>query len=237
MVNSLIRFIVTKIAGLKRRVDTRRAISFTRDNLPELSIAYSSLGKFGQSGTPRQPFKGWEIWCLLEAFKPGFIAEMGSGTTSAVFALWARRHAAKYVCYEHHPEWANITESCLKDASLVCEESPVNVVATRVSDDGKATGFVKSIPNEADFVYVDGPPCVLDNGKKVPNDDVVRLFDEGFLPATIVVDGRLETIDLIREHDVGKTYKFTPSLVYCLRRGHYFEAMTAPEHAIFVRRR
>lgn len=160
------------------------------------------------------------------------IAEMGSGTTSGVFALWSEKHGAKYICYQHHPEWAKITESCLRGTGLVKGESPVRVIPSRASGDQLAIGFVETIPEDADFIYIDGPPCKLENGIQVPEDDMVRLLDNGHRPKTIVVDSRLEAFDLIRKREVGKTYDFTPSLVYCLRRGRYLDAITASEHAV-----
>jgi len=231
----MIKFFVTKIAGLRRHVKTREAISFTTTRTPELMTAYEYFARNSQSGSPRQPFKGWELWQLLEKYQPKSIAEMGSGTTSAVFALWAKKHGAKYVCYEHHSEWAKVTESCLRETDLIQGESPVRFVSTRVRDDQMATGFVKSIPEDADFIYVDGPPCTLENGSKVPNDDVVRLFDKGYKPEVIIVDGRLDTVDLIREHEIGQFYDCSLSLVYCLRRGRYLDVITAPEHTVFKR--
>lgn len=235
MIDRMTKFVCIKLAGVRRRLEIRKAISFTTSELPELLVAYDAFGRNGQSGSPRQPFKGWELWHLLEKFQPRSIAEMGSGTTSAVFSLWANKHRVRYVCYEHHAEWAKVSESCLREAGLIKGESPVHVIPSRVSNDRKATGFVEIIPDGVDFIYIDGPPCKLENGDKVPNDDVVRYLDAGHKPKALVVDGRLETIDLILEHNIGNTYNFTPSLVYCLRRGHYFNATTAPEHAVLER--
>jgi hypothetical protein len=88
---------------------------------------------------------------------------------------------------------------------------------------------------DVDFVYVDGPPCRLEDGRKVPNDDVVRLFDAGGWPRVIVVDGRIDTVDLIRFHPEGWRYRFLPSFVYCLRRGLWLEGLAAREHTLLVR--
>ena len=233
MINRFIEFAVMKIAGLRRRREKKEAVSFTMRETPELFSAYEEFSKNAQSGSPRQPFKGWELWHLLEKHQPRSIAEMGSGTTSAVFSLWAKKNGARYTCYEHHADWAAVTEHCLRGVKLIEKDSPVHHVSARVKQDRTATGFVEPIPADVDFIYVDGPPCKLEDGSKVPNDDVVRYLDNGCLPRTIVVDGRLETCDLIHEHTGAKYYNFTPSLVYCLRRGLYFNALTAPEHSVF----
>lgn len=234
--SNLVKFVAMKFAGLRRRFLKNNAVKFTSNETPELLRAYAEFGRHSQSGSPRQPFKGWELWNLLEKYKPKSIAEMGSGTTSAVFALWARRNGAKYVCYEHHPEWAKVTESCLRDSGLVDQESPVRFVESRVREDQAATGFVESVPEGVDFIYIDGPPCKLDTGEKVPNDDIIRMFDNGHIPNVIIVDGRLETVDLIRQHKYSDLYEFEPSLVYCSRRGLFLRAITAPEHTIFSRK-
>ena len=108
-------------------------------------------------------------------------------------------------------------------------------MASRVREDGRATGFADPLPRDADFVYVDGPPCRLPDGHKVPNDDVTRLLDAGGLPRAIVIDGRLETVDLIRSHSQGKRSRFFPSFVYAWRRGMWREALAGREHTVLIR--
>lgn len=230
------RFSIGKFVALKHRLLRHQARMFTARETPELIKAYDEFGRATQSGARRQPFKGWDLWMLLEQYKPRAIVELGSGTTSAVFALWALRHGANYVCYEHHPEWAKVTEDCLREAGLIQgESSPIRTVSSRIREDRNATGFVEGLPSDSDFVYVDGPPCRIDDGRKVPNDDVVRLFDRGVAPRTIVVDGRLDTVDLIRSHREGANYSFEPSFVYALRRGLWSEALVGREHTVLHR--
>lgn len=236
MLDHLKRFAIGKFVALKHRRLQHQARTFTARETPELLRAYKEFGRASQSGTPRQPFKGWDLWMLLEQFKPRSIVELGSGTTSAVFAAWALRNGAGYLCYEHHPEWARVTEDCLRKAGLIQGGvSPVRVVPSRVREDRNATGFIEAFPEDSDFIYVDGPPCRLDDGRKVPNDDVVRLFDRGGAPRTIVVDGRLDTVDLIRSHREGANYSFKPSFVYAIRRGLWSEALAGREHTLLRR--
>jgi len=233
---TLRRSAVRKLVGLQRRWAALRAQWLTRRETPELLKAYEAFRAANQSGSGRQPLKGRDLWSLLERFRPRFIAEMGSGTTSAVFALWALRRGARYVAYEHDQAWARVTEGSLRQAGIVDGlESPIRFVPSRVRGDGQATGFVESIPEDADFVYVDGPPCKIEGGRKVPNDDVVRLFDAGAVPRVVVVDGRVQTVDLIRGHPVGRAYSFEPSYIYCYRRGLWGLALRCREHTVFAR--
>lgn len=209
---------------------------FTETHTPELFRAYQAFAAFSQSGAPRQPFKGRDLWRILQITHPRSITELGSGTTSAVFALWAGRTATRYVAFEHDAQWAKVTEDCLSCCELLDRTvSRIKHVYSRVSDDQCATGFVEAIAPETDFVYVDGPPCRLADGRKVPNDDVTRLLDAGSLPRVIVVDGRIETVDLIRQHHQASRYQFFPSFVYSLRRRLWTSALAGREHTVFIR--
>ncbi len=224
-----------KIGGARRRVAAARARTATERDFPELLRAYAAFAAASQISSSRQPFKGWDVWQLLERFRPRHIAEMGSGTTSAVFALWAQRNGAQYVCFEHHPQWAELTQRCLNESGICAgRPTPVRVVASRVREDGAATGFVEPIPAQADFIYIDGPPCLLPNGRKVPNDDIERLFSSGVRPLAIVLDGRLETVDLIRNHPVGRYYDCELGYAYGLKRGRLGPTVGGREHTVFV---
>lgn len=226
---------VTKLAGLRRRRDDAQARRETKAAMPELLAAYEAFARGQQSGSVRQPFKGWDLWRILEDARPRYIAEMGSGTTSAVFALYARRRGARYLCFEHSPDWAKVTRDCLAEAGLMGEEIEIRAVDSREDPERPATGFVEPIPVDADFVYVDGPPCPIRDGVKWPNDDVVRLLEAGGRPSFVVVDGRVETVDLIRCHPEATDYRVQPSFVYSLRRGTLSEALGFREHSILRR--
>jgi hypothetical protein len=51
----------------------------------------------------------------------------------------------------------------------------------------------------------------------------------------IVVDGRIETVDLILAHPKASQYRVFPSYVYALRRDRWRDALAAREHTILVR--
>lgn len=203
---------------------------------PELDVAYAAFARHGQISSGRQPQKGRDLWRLLAATHPKSIVELGSGTTSAVFSLWASRNNARYVAYEHHEGWAQVAQRCLREAGLAGEDAAVRVVPSRVASGGESTGFTQPVPEDVEFVYVDGPPCVLRSGRKVPNDDIVRLLDAGGRPRTIVVDGRFETVDLIRRHPLGETYFLLPSFDYGIHKKLWRATLRGGEHSVFSRR-
>ncbi|NJM31802.1 MAG: hypothetical protein HC848_01585 [Limnobacter sp.] len=172
---------------------------------------------------------------ILQTIKPKAIVELGSGTTSAVFALWSQKNNAAYTAFEHHEGWAKVTSDCLQEAGLAPAHGPgIVCVATQSSADESCVGFKEPLPENADFLYIDGPPCMLKNGRKVPNDDAIRLLNRGVLPKAIVIDGRTETVDLLLKHPAIARYAFKPGLAYCLRKGLFIQALAGREHSLFL---
>lgn len=235
-IDSISLLLASKWVGLCRRWQLKEAQRFTAQRTPELLLAYAAFSKAQQSGSPRQPFKGRDLWRILEAIQPRHIAELGSGTTSAVFALWAQKFGACYTAFEHHEGWSKVTSHCLEQAGLAPAAGPgVVCVPTQLSEDESSIGFKQPLPPDVDLLYVDGPPCVLADGRKVPNDDATRLLDQGILPKAIVVDGRVETVDLLLKHSAIAQYVFKPGLAYCLRKGLFIQALAGREHSAFLR--
>lgn len=224
------------IRGLKKPArwrSDREARRFTAAVTPELMPVYAAFARANQISAGRQPHKGRELWRLLDQYRPRFIAEMGSGTTSAVFALWAQRNGARYLANENHPQWTAVTRDSLSLLGFAEPAQAVRHVPSERSQAREATRFVEPIPKQADFVYIDGPPCRLDDGRNVPNDDIIRLFEEGGTPATIVVDGRLETVDLIRTHPTGRRYHVEGSFNLAMRECQWRSALGFREHTVF----
>lgn len=230
-------FLASKWVGLCRRWQLKEAQRFTAQNTPELLVAYAAFSQAQQSGSPRQPFKGRDLWRILQAVQPKSIVELGSGTTSAVFSLWSQKFGASYAAFEHHEGWSKVTSQCLDQAGLAPTAGPgVVCVPTQLNEDQTSIGFKQPLPSDVDLLYVDGPPCVLENGRKVPNDDATRLLDRRIFPKAIVVDGRVETVDLLLKHPAIAQYAFNPGLAYCLRKGLFIQALTGREHSIFLRK-
>jgi hypothetical protein len=236
-INSIPLLLATKWVGFKRLLQFRAAQKATSQNEPELLVAYAAFERAQQSGSPRQPFKGWDLWKILHAVEPQSIVELGSGTTSAVFALWSQRTGVPYTAFEHYEWWAKVTIQCLTEAGLApAAGRGVVCIPTKIKPDQSSVGFEQPLPQDADFLYIDGPPCVLEGGRKVPNDDATRLLDQGNLPKAIVVDGRVETVDLLLKHPAIAQYSFFPGLAYCLRKGFFRQALAGREHSIFIRK-
>jgi predicted O-methyltransferase YrrM len=59
-----------------------------------------------------------DVEALVSAARPRSIVELGSGLTSVVFAAYASRSDADYVCLEEDPAWAETTRRALGAAGI-----------------------------------------------------------------------------------------------------------------------
>ena len=211
-----------------------KANSFTKKKYPEINFSYGQFKINGQISAGRQPIKGYDLWKLLIKYKPSNIVELGSGTTSAIFSLYSKKFIAKYIAFESFDSWREVTINSISNISGFNEN--ILFVPSQVNNNSSATLFTKIIPSDVELLYIDGPPCTLENGSKVPNYDIILAFDKGILPKIIVVDGRHETIDLILKHDYIIKYDFYPSFSYSVDNNLFFDGLYCREHSFFVRK-
>lgn len=205
---------------------------FANSKFPQVRAAFNKFKILGQISSKRQPIKGYNLWNLLLKFKPNTIIELGSGTTSVIFALYSKLYKKKFIAFESFEKWRDVTIECLAGIST---DELILFNPSENSLDNVAVHFKNPIPNDVEFLYIDGPPCILPNGSKVPNDDIIIAFKNNIFPKFIVIDGRHETVDLILKHNFFTYYKFYPSFSYSLYTKKYFQAIHFREHSVFVK--
>jgi len=171
--------ILFRVNRLRISLMQRVGHGYAQRNTPLLLNAYEALGRLGGSGARNQPYKGYHLWKSLLKFKPKKITEMGSGTTSAVFALYAKQYEASYEAFEHSEHWGEKTVAALRESNLADDAGPIKIVDSYVAPDGSGSAFAEPIHNDTDFLYIDGPPCPVIEGVKKPNLDVIQLFERG----------------------------------------------------------
>jgi hypothetical protein len=208
------------------------AKKFANNNYTEIVKSFNNFKLYGQISSKRQPIKGYDLWKHLLNFKPKNIVELGSGTTSAIFSLYAKIYNSKYVAFESFEKWRDVT---IKSISHISSDDNILFIPSQIDENNLNTHFIIPIPNNVDFLYIDGPPCTLPNGKKVPNNDIIIAFDNYILPKFIIIDGRHETIELIKNHENFKFYKFLPSFSFSLNNKLYWQALFFREHSIFIK--
>jgi len=165
---------------------------------------------------------------LLADFKPNSILEFGSGSTTGIFAVYARNLNARVRTVEDNPTWLENTRKALGDLG-----DRVDFVLSRaVGEPGNPNRcFYRYKATEVfDFVYVDGPPLVIDgqNDGSAVNWNIVEMIHHGFGPRTIVIDTRLATAEYIAKH-FSNDYE-----AHLLEREHRF--LDYRYHSFFLRR-
>lgn len=117
---------------------------------------------------PRLPWGSWpisravavELAARLEERRPRRILEAGSGISTVVLALYARRHGAEVIALEHDPGYADTTRGLLaslglRDAATVLD-APLR---PRRCADGRSYPWYERTPQGPfEQLLVDGPP-------------------------------------------------------------------------------
>jgi hypothetical protein len=175
-----------------------------------------------------------ELHRLLAVCKPRSVLEFGSGTTTGAFASYARRSGA-YICtVEHDEAWLGNTRRAL--GSLA---SCVSFVVAPF--DGERGGevdrvYYRFVPSrEFDFVYVDGPPVLIDGVSAALTAvcwNIVEMIRSGLAPRYIAVDVRVPAARFLAA-------RFSNQYIAYLSDGPRVVAHAAGRgrrHSFFVRR-
>ena len=176
---------------------------------PGLIDAFSEIEK--QSGThTRDVFhRAADIIDWLSRVRPTSIHEFGSGRSSLVFSLWAKRYGIPYIAFEQAGDWVSIVSAAI--VSLGGTGKIVLTGTRRLGERGNR--FSADAPDNVDFIYVDGPI-----GSPV-NFDVSDHLRRGCRPRTILIDGRTYTCEHLaslpeaRDYNVQFQFKALPQCV------------------------
>ena len=68
-----------------------------------------------------------------------------------------------------------------------------------------------------DLLYVDGPPVLFRNGLGTANQDAIGHLDSGHRPGSIVIDGRVATVEALRTHPALADYLFIPGTTHLMK--------------------
>ena len=153
---------------------------------------------------PYQEYKLYELKEMVTKYKAKSILEFGSGSSTCIFAQYAKRNNARLTSVDESKEWLehtrNVVGKIADDNNRICF-----IHADRVVDctsDPKSTSYDYNFAGEWDLVYVDGPTIRINNvrDKQVINYDVVRMILAGHRPQVILVDVRQATAKYLAEH-------------------------------------
>ncbi len=163
---------------------------------PRLIEAFAELEAASHTRTREVIHRAADIIEWLSNVRPTSIHELGSGRSSLVFSLWAKRHGIPYVAFEQSTYWVSIVSAAID--SLGGAGKIVHIGTRRV--DELSNRFVADIPDDADFIYLDGPIGTI-------NLDVADHLARGCRPATILVDGRTRTCEHLASIPAASDYE------------------------------
>ncbi|MBB3648331.1 precorrin-6B methylase 2 [Rhizobium sp. BK619] len=198
--------------GLTNSTKFERLISEDRAAAPEeYRFADEVLASFHSGGglAPKmQAYKLVSLNRLLEAERPMSILELGSGSSTVIFAHYAARSKAKFVTIDESSEWLRNTLSMLT-AFGVSEFVTPYVREKHIDIEKKTASYVDRPSVDADFVLIDGPALEI-GGTKYLDAVCTDVFDMLPAPKTIVVDIRRPTVDKMA-NEISTLYRFTSS--------------------------
>ena len=192
-------------------------------------------------GVKGHPWRALDQLRVLRKVKPLRIVEIGSGTSTGIFADYIHKQSGgSLLSLDESAKWAELTLAGLVKAGLAPIRGIELKIVTRLEND-RGSFLDISLPSEIDLLYIDGPSVMTRNGVETANQDIIRHLNAGHRPGAIMVDGRTETVDAIREHSASSEYDFVPSISYIgkarnVRLGDYLTFDIYHRHSFFLRR-
>ncbi|CCH49917.1 O-methyltransferase [Pseudodesulfovibrio piezophilus] len=159
-----------------------------------------------------QEYKLYHLKQLLWSCRPSSILELGSGSTTPVFAEYVRSAGKECVMtsVDESEKWLEHAKKIAWENSAL-ESAAEFIVAPSICEDMRQPPEVKydfTAKKEYDFVFIDGPSLLV-NGEKNKTAVNTNIFDllQTQSPATIVVDIRESTVNALKsrlynEYDV-----------------------------------
>lgn len=182
--------------------------------LPRAAETMAKQRADGGLGHRYSEYKLLELGWHLEQLRPETVLELGSGSTTAVFAEYAAaKPGAVVVSLEESKEFMLKTlerlAEPLRDWVTICHcPRQVDVLdGTEVCY--YATDYRQRLPDDViDLVYVDGPSCESPTaaGRLMPCVDIVHLLEANYTVKNILFDYRVQSIHYLRAGRFGLLY-------------------------------
>lgn len=158
-----------------------------------------------------QAYKLFSLWQLLLAEKPSRILELGTGSSTAMFADFVRLHGGYLCSVDESKEWL---DNSRKLAAIDTDDTRFNLKQAnrRViykSEQPVEFGYDVEFEDEPfDLVLVDGPSMRVDGKryKQAVNPDIFELIERA-PPQMILVDIRAATAEVMKQR-LADTYSY-----------------------------
>lgn len=182
-----------------------------RSHKEDYQLIDSYVEKYRALGGLRHPWQHYKLFQLRELLKverPESILELGTGTTTIVFAEYVRNNQmARLTCVDESKHW--LANSC-----QLAEIDDSNSRFCMIAADKLFIGDSKpeqikydvNLGGEFDFIFIDGPSLDVDGvkHKKAVNSNIFDIAQRK-LPQIIVVDIRKATVEELKKR-LGEKY-------------------------------
>jgi hypothetical protein len=182
-----------------------------RAHIDEYKKYDSIIEKFRSCGGLKHHFQAYKLYSLahlLKQEKPGSILELGTGTSTSVFADYIRKEEKSHlVSVDENQKWLNNS----RQLSRIDEnDKRINLVyaprSFNLKTEPKEFKYDYNFERAFDFVLIDGPSLRVGGNryKDAVNTNIFDIVKTNF-PDTIIVDIRKATVNEIVEK-VGEYY-------------------------------
>jgi len=200
--------------GMTNEAKFKRAMTFDRAKYPaDYLLADRVLEKFHSQGGLKQYIQQYKLVSLhrlLTKHKPNTILELGTGSSSVIFANYAKKSGARVVHIDESKKWLNNTKRNVLDYVGDSYDNSEYVFVQKDYDLNKSPvqfWYDYEIEQEYDLLFLDGPALIAEGNeyKEAICMDVFNVVDSA-LPKCIVVDMRQPTTNEI-ENSFNKKYE------------------------------
>lgn len=187
------------------------------------------------SDAPDLFYRCIDILKIFKKFKIKKVAEIGSGRSSIAFALLSKIYEFKHVAYEQDTKWVEVVNKYISKL-----DSNASVIFAQLISIENG-GFLEHEINNCDLLYIDGP-TVKKSAKhhtsfgKPEYYDAINYFKSGIFPKIIMIEGRFDTVELVKNSEYSKLYNFYPEYIYSYKTNNYYQMLFFRRHSFFIKK-
>ena len=173
----------------------------------------------------RQYWRAVSIMIIVGKANPMVVCELGGGSTLSFLYFLSKKSTV--ITLESDSLWLKHVQKWTSG------DVRHKFIQSDIVFNGVSVHYKESIPSDCDFVYVDGPPNLIDN-VAYPCSDVVNMFGS-IVPRTVVVSVRNSTAQLILSHPSAVVYDFSPGTRYAFEKRNVLDFLHFSYHSVFRR--
>lgn len=233
--NKIIDFIFTKIYLFIKSVNNKK-IFIDNESSNILNKISQHISKNIDSDAPDLFYRCVDIEKIIKKYNINKIVEIGSGRSSIAFSLLSKIHKFKHVAFEQDHQWVEVINNYIKSTGAI-NSSVEYAELVRI----KKGGYLKHPIEDVDLIYIDGPTVQKVKGLntvfgKSEYYDIINYFNKNIFPKVIMIEGRIDTVELTKNSEFSGLYNFYPEYQYAYLTNNYYQMMFSRRHSFFIKK-